>query len=104
MELEVSSTLKKKSSSTAAQPCCAGAFGREGRGKFTSGQEAVALGLVGAADEAHEFGHDIAVEVGRTETVLRHSPPRREHHKIGRHPTCSHTRPTTVIHSPQQLR
>ena len=62
----------------------------------TSGQEAVLFGLVGAADEAHELGHDVAVEVGRPEAVLRHRPARREHHKIRRHPACTKHYPLKI--------
>src|ERR1700733_5037997 len=48
----------------------------------TAGHEALGLGVIDAADQAHELGHDVAVVPGRAEGVLAHQPARREDHEI----------------------
>ena len=47
-----------------------------------AGQEAFGLGIVLAADQAHELVHQIAVEPRRPERVLGHQPARREDGEI----------------------
>lgn len=44
---------------------------------------AAALGVVAAADEAHELAHGVAVVPGRAEGVLADEPARREDDKVG---------------------
>ena len=60
-----------------------------GRGRSCScagdappGHEAVGLGVVGAADQPHEFAHHVAVEPRRPEGVLGDHPARREDHEV----------------------
>lgn len=48
----------------------------------TAGQEPTLLGLICAVNQAHELGHAVAVEVGRTESVFLHGPARWEDDKI----------------------
>ena len=57
--------------------------------KITSGHKASLLCLIGAFDEAHELGHDVAVVVGRAEGVGCNCPARREDHKICGGSTCT---------------
>src|ERR1700733_13491390 len=43
-----------------------------------TGNEPLCLGVILAEDQAHELVHRVAVEPGRTKSMLRHHPPWRK--------------------------